>query len=659
MLHFLSMTITNFGPYKGSQIIDFTDKSGVTIIWGNNGRGKTTLLNAFRYALFGTIQRRNGVLRSLKEMENIEARADGNYGFSIVLRMKNGEDSYELTRQYSPRKGVVEPVYEEDYEKILFLKKNGDILSPNQSEHELNVIMPEQVSRFFLFDGELLQEYEELLENETSTGERIKEAIEKILGVPVLTNGVIDILECKKTYEKQKATAMQKDTKTRQYGLQIEALDESIDEHSSNVEELKDKLAKYTKTKMALTEKSEETEQVRTWMANMDASKKTKADKEAELQRIEERIRAITRIAWKGMLDDSIRSVTNDLSSEIAALEQRKQNKAVADKFIKEIQRAVAERKCPVCEQSVSDEYIQILQERIARSESQFSGLTREEQDHLLALQGRLSSLRKLRSENKAHEVKYLEDQRVDMQISIGSLAQEISELHSKIQKYGDTSEVSSIARDLADTIAKIEIAKQGLADEKEALNKDRESRSNILSLIDKQAVGGDLFTASQRLKLCESIYRIFEEGMSEYRDRLKMNVEKDATEAFIHLSSDKDYTGLQIHDNYGLSIVHSSGNLVPGRSSGFEHIVALSLIAALHKNAPLQGPVIMDSPFGRLDPVHKKNIIQYLPDLAEQSMLLAYIGEIDAQVARSALAGNLIKEYNLSRVTSMHTHID
>lgn len=45
-----------------------------------------------------------------------------------------------------------------------------------------------------------------------------------------------------------------------------------------------------------------------------------------------------------------------------------------------------------------------------------------------------------------------------------------------------------------------------------------------------------------------------------------------------------------------------------------------------------------MDSPFGRLDPVHKENIVRYLPDMAEQSMLLAYIGEIDAQVAHEAL---------------------
>lgn len=62
--------------------------------------------------------------------------------------------------------------------------------------------------------------------------------------------------------------------------------------------------------------------------------------------------------------------------------------------------------------------------------------------------------------------------------------------------------------------------------------------------------------------------------------------------------SNDPDYVSLKINENYGLSMVHVSGELVPLRSAGFEHVVALSLIGALHKNAPLRGPIIMDSPF-------------------------------------------------------------
>ncbi len=65
-----------------------------------------------------------------------------------------------------------------------------------------------------------------------------------------------------------------------------------------------------------------------------------------------------------------------------------------------------------------------------------------------------------------------------------------------------------------------------------------------------------------------------------------------------------------------------------------------------------------MDSPFGRLDPTHKANIVRTLPGMAEQSMLLAHIGEIDEQVARFELGSHLIHEFKLDRISSMHTQI-
>ena len=83
-----------------------------------------------------------------------------------------------------------------------------------------------------------------------------------------------------------------------------------------------------------------------------------------------------------------------------------------------------------------------------------------------------------------------------------------------------------------------------------------------------------------------------------------------------------------------------------------------MSLIGALHKNAPLRGPIIMDSPFGRMDKQNSANIVHALPQMAEQSMLLAYNGEIDLDVARNQLGTHLLREYRLERVTSMHTEI-
>ena len=183
--------------------------------------------------------------------------------------------------------------------------------------------------------------------------------------------------------------------------------------------------------------------------------------------------------------------------------------------------------------------------------------------------------------------------------------------------------------------------------------------KNKLLDQINKATSTGELALASKKQKLCDDIYSIFNEGIDTYSRRLKENVQRDATELFTRIANDKSYVGLRINENYGLNIVLQDGTIVPGRSAGYEHVVALSLIGALHKNAPLQGPIIMDSPFGRLDPTHKRNIVSVLPSMANQVMLLVYTDEIDEQLTRESLAGNLISEKRLTRISSMHTRIE
>jgi len=50
-----------------------------------------------------------------------------------------------------------------DYSQRALLRRGNAVLGPHEREKALELIFPNEVSRFFLFDGELLQEYEELL----------------------------------------------------------------------------------------------------------------------------------------------------------------------------------------------------------------------------------------------------------------------------------------------------------------------------------------------------------------------------------------------------------------------------------------------------------------------------------------------------------------
>ena len=64
-------------------------------------------------------------------------------------------------------------------------------------------MVPNQISQFVLFDGELLNEFEELVANEGSNqAKAIKTNIEKALGLPVLQRAYSEIDKLNKVLQK-------------------------------------------------------------------------------------------------------------------------------------------------------------------------------------------------------------------------------------------------------------------------------------------------------------------------------------------------------------------------------------------------------------------------------------------------------------------------
>lgn len=660
MLRFTKLVVENFGPFKGTQTIDFTQNDGVTIVWGNNGRGKTTLLNIFRYALFGKIQTRQGIVNDFFSLSNIEGRSEGKYGFKVALHMDLDGEHYELTRQIDVRDGVSIPTKNDDFVQNVFLRKNTSVLSGEARDHMLRNIMPEQVARFFLFDGELLQEYEELLKDDTHAGVVIKDAIEKILGVPVLTQGAIDVKAALDEYRAEKNKAAQKSTDIDKITGQIAALQSKLELHTAEYERMKSELYTALSEKEASEMELSQTEHIRDLLSRakeLDGDiEEAKAKKGALLSSI----CVTTKEAWKTMVIPCLDRTVDGIDKRIKELEMKASAHDQASYLIDALRTAIKDHHCPICERGIGDDIIEKLENRMGEATSEFGGLSEVESQELASLRLRLAALSQMRFDNCKPVLEVYEKQLQELIVQISKFERDLKTVQEEIAKHGDIDEsLTHLVDEHSKIVQKIEILEQGKKKEQEIIEETKQSLASMETKIDSLAVGAKFAAAKKRVDLLDHLYDIFDKGIAAYRDKLRKDVESDATDLFLKIRNDEDYVRLEINDNYGLSIVHKSGTKVPFRSAGYEHIVALSLIGALHQNAPLSGPIIMDSPFGRLDPDHKKKIASALPTMSNEVILLAYTSEIDEQDARERLGSSLNHEYRLARYSAFNTQIE
>ena len=101
----LRLKISGFGPYAGTQELDFTDfgSGGLYLITGDTGAGKTTIFDAITFALFGEASgdsREPGMLRSkyARAEDPTEVELTFSYGGKVYAIKRNPEYDRAKTR---------------------------------------------------------------------------------------------------------------------------------------------------------------------------------------------------------------------------------------------------------------------------------------------------------------------------------------------------------------------------------------------------------------------------------------------------------------------------------------------------------------------------------------------------------------------------------
>ncbi len=655
MLRLVQLRLQNFGPYKGDQVIDFPHDDGVTIVYGENMRGKTSLLNAIRYALFGKLLGRGSNLIPLHQTGNWEAAADGRFGFKVILAFEHDGHQYELTRICAPRPGVSKPESDADYAEEALLRKDKNVLGPGERDDELARIMPEQVSRFFLFDGELLQQYEELLRNESEMGQQIAQAIERILGIPILTNARRDLRELHKAAQKQESKAAQKDLQTRELGNHLADLTEQRAHQEKELARLEAAVAQAREKKAALEGAMRKSERLGALLSERDRLAKENGELDEKIAAKRDRLKEVLANSWHGMLSAKLNEHRRAVATKTQELEARAKDATIAATLLDQKTVALKERVCPVCRQDVSSEAGAALVAEVGAPNAADQAIL--DQDELLELRKEMAILAGLDPRDDTDLIRELIVTMEDAVVERATKLDRIAEIEDQIKGvdqstfYAQKSEYEALIRDIT-------ILEGGIKPQRQKGLEIDESIAEIEKRLRK--VGGvEMEKERQRSDLYGKLHSLFSDAVAEYRERLRKRVEADATSLFVKLTSEPDYKGLAINESYGLSIMHKDGHEIPLRSAGAEHVVALSLMGALQKNAPLRGPIIMDSPLQRLDDTHTRNVVKALPHMAQQVALLVYESELKPQFARELLLGKLRAEYHMIRRSARHTEIE
>jgi len=184
------LVIENFRQFKGRQEIVFSDlrDRNVTIVHAENGFGKTTLLKALLWVLYG----KDGLKDDFEKPDSIlheglayRAKDPSAVAATVELAFKHDNDRYILTRQLTLAQQRLDAG---KASLTLVVMKDGQTFSLDRPQQRIQAIVPDGISGFLFFNGERINY---LAEERNSS--QVTEAIHQMLGLKLLRTTIDDL----------------------------------------------------------------------------------------------------------------------------------------------------------------------------------------------------------------------------------------------------------------------------------------------------------------------------------------------------------------------------------------------------------------------------------------------------------------------------------
>ena len=183
-----SIKIHNFRNFQDVSIEFSTHEfKNVTVIMGDNGSGKTTLAQAFQWVLYNETHFKKKGLLNAKVADNLfEGQT---VPMSVTLDIEYNHTDYIIKRKEEykrVRNGLI--VDKAEFLVAEVVDGNTTYLPEHKKNYLIRRILPKDLSRFFFFDGETMDDMAEELD--AGSSEEFKKAVEGIVGLKATQNAI-------------------------------------------------------------------------------------------------------------------------------------------------------------------------------------------------------------------------------------------------------------------------------------------------------------------------------------------------------------------------------------------------------------------------------------------------------------------------------------
>lgn len=664
-----SITLNNFRQFKGKQTLEFStdDKKNVTVLLGDNTFGKTTILQAFNWCLYGVADFPKDSnpdfllnLEVANEQAGIEKKCE--VYVELVLEHKNTE--YVVLR----KQAYVDRAYGNwnslNSQLMVSYKENGITKQVREGEERniINGILPQSLSGYFFFDTERV--------SDISTRKDLSEAVKGLLGLAAVGNA-----------RKHLGSRTLKATAIGQWNGALDSSGderareavETISRESDKIELLREEIANANKELDSLNIKKEKIAEILRDNQNTAELQRQKQNLERQLEQ------------EKGELADANKqflklfSVNAVSYFELPLIEPAKKflvNANVDDKGIRDMTEAsirdIVKRGRCICGaeiikpedgslgndayQHIMDELNYVLPAHLGTAIMSFKDLLATNEKNLAQFYPTFEQLYKTIQKHRD---------------TIAKLEDDITRIETSIFGKENMSSYESDMNHIKDSIKR-------MSEKIERANRDIGASQSTIE--QAQKVYDGLVSASDRNKrlirylaygekICEWIDETYAEKEQEMRTKLQERVNSIFSRMY------HGERRVQIDNQYHVTLfAHLNGKeVITGESEGLKRVKNFAFIAGLVDLAKEKAslgknneavtwdneayPLVMDAPFSNADETHIKNISAILPEVANQ--VIMFVMEKDWQYAEAVMSIRVGKYCKLKKYTESHTEID